>query len=136
MDYTERQVLGGNDLQHKQDSDRFIPAGQRSEVLAERRVEEDRRIAQACSDVYEEPTNSERRDTNDRRTIMYGVTCYTSGPIDKVEDWLDENCEGEWRVVLLGVGEDLIRKKLKVMFKTEADRAKFDAHFCKADAKS
>ena len=68
MDYTERQVLGGNDLQHKQDSDRFIPAGQRSEVLAERRVEEDRRIAQACSDVYEEPTNSERRE--DRKSVV------------------------------------------------------------------
>ncbi len=53
------------------------------------------------------------------------ISCKTSGKIETIEDWLDENCESGWNVVLQNVTESLATNSLLVMFETETDRDRF-----------
>jgi hypothetical protein len=44
------------------------------------------------------------------------VPCKTSGTIDAIEDWLDDNCDDDCRVALQKVDHDRSVKHLLVMF--------------------
>ena len=64
-------------------------------------------------------------DGQDRRNKSLKVPCKTSGSIENIEDWLDDNCDNDWNVVLQKVTQSLETKHLLVMFETEADRDRF-----------
>jgi|APSaa5957512535_1039671.scaffolds.fasta_scaffold395743_2 hypothetical protein len=101
---------------------RFIPTEQRQEGESTRRSGEDRREDGAAFENEDKRDSSDRRMVLDRRTMGLEVPCKTSGSIESVEDWLDDNCNNDWQVVLDKVGKNLNTKHLLVMFETEADR--------------
>ncbi|NQV84042.1 MAG: hypothetical protein HQ494_09505 [Rhodospirillales bacterium] len=144
MAYTEQQAREGKNIQDNaiapERRDRFIPVEMRAPEpepeQATHNSGETRRTEEAGLDSDGFSSIPEYRDPDDRREILFSVICFTSGSIDTIEDWLDDNCEDEWRVVLQGVGEDLTRKKLNVMFKAKVDRAKFDNYFHKTSENS
>ena len=111
--------------------ERFIPRERRALTQPQRRSAEPRRQGAAVVDGREKRAAGERRGPSDRKNILYVMTYATNGSIASIEDWLEENCEGEWRVVLQGLGEDLVRKSLRIMFKNKSDRALFHAHCAK-----
>ena len=111
--------------------ERFIPRERRALTQPQRRSAEPRRQGAAVVDGREKRAAGERRGPSDRRKILYVMTYATNGSIASIEDWLEENCEGEWRVVLQGLGEDLVRKSLRIMFKNKTYRALFHAHCAK-----
>lgn len=107
------------------ESDRFLPSEQRAEVTSTRRDEEERRQSEKPFEGEEKRQEPERRSEEDRRGITYDLTCVTSGSLAEMEDWLDDHCEGQWNVILVGMDDDLVKKKLKVMFEFEEEREKF-----------
>ena len=105
--------------------DRFIPTEQRQGADWERRALEDRREEESDFEGEEKRVASDRREVFDRRAMGLEVPCKTSGSIDTIEDWLDENCDNDWQVVLQKVDINLSSKHLLVMFETESDRDLF-----------
>ncbi len=101
---------------------RFVPSEQRESVDSTRRSDEERRQEEASFESEEKRENLNRRKILDRREMGLNVTCKTSGSISSIEDWLDDNCQSGWNVVLQKIGRDLVKKHLMVMFETEADR--------------
>ena len=105
--------------------DRFIPTEQRQGADRERRALEDRREEESDFEGEEKRVAPDRREVFDRRAMGLEVPCKTSGSIDTIEDWLDENCDNDWQVVLQKVDINLSSKHLLVMFETESDRDLF-----------
>ena len=96
-----------------------LPSEQRSAVDSTRRTDEAR-----CQ--IEEPfEGEEKRQEPERRGISYDVTCKTSGSIGVIEDWLDDNCEGEWKIIIEDTDDDLVNKDFKVIFEYAEERQKF-----------
>jgi hypothetical protein len=60
-----------------------------------------------------------------------GLACTTAVPVSRVEDWLTENCQGDWTVRLAGFAGDIDsgKKKIEVLFETRDDMATFKARF-------
>ncbi len=113
---------------------RFIPAEQREAVGSTRRSDEERRQEEVSFEGEENRAPPDRRKIPDRREMGLNVECKTSGSITNIEDWLDENCQSGWKVVLQRIGKDLVKKHLMVMFETEADRDTFlDKYLKKAE---
>jgi len=112
--------------------DRFIPTEQRQGADRERRGLEDRREEESGFEGEEKRVASDRREEFDRRTMGLEVPCKTTGSIDTIEDWLDENCDNDWQVVLQKVDVNLSIKHLVVMFKTESDRDLFLENYLRA----
>ena len=104
---------------------RFIPVEQRNSAESTRRAGEERRQDETPFEDEEKRGSSERREKDTRRAMGLEVPCKTSGTIDAIEDWLDENCDNDCRVVLQEVSLDKGIKHLLVMFETEADRNRF-----------
>ncbi len=104
---------------------RFIPAEQREAVDSTRRSDEERRQEEVSFEGEENRATPDRREKPDRREMGLNVECKTSGSITNIEDWLDENCQSGWKVVLQRIGKNLVKKHLMVMFETEADRDAF-----------
>ena len=104
---------------------RFVPAEQREAIDSTRRSDEERRQEEESFEGEENRAPPNRREIPDRREMGLNVACKTSGSISNIEDWLDENCQSGWKVVLQRIGKDLVRKHLIVMFETEADRDTF-----------
>ncbi len=104
---------------------RFVPAEQREAVDSTRRSDEERRQAEKSFGGEENRVIPDRRENPDRREMGLNVACQTSGPLANIEDWLDENCQSGWKVVLQRIGRDMVEKHLMVMFETEADRDTF-----------
>jgi hypothetical protein len=117
---SETNGAGGDD-----GSNRFIPTEQRETIDSMRREGDDRRQEEDPFDNGEKREPPERRDGPERRKISLEVPCKTSGTIDAIEDWLDDNCDDYCRVVLQRVSHDRSIKHLLVMFETEADRDRF-----------
>ena len=105
--------------------DRFLPSEQRQAAVESRRSEEDRRQDGDSFEGEEKRETPDRRSSRDRRRIGLEVTCKTTGSVTNIEDWLDDNCDSNWKVVLQKIDRDLVIKHLKVMFETESDRDKF-----------
>ena len=107
------------------ESDRFIPSEQRSAVDSTRREDEQRRQSEESFEGEEKRQEPERRSEEERRNITYDLTCVTSGSLAEMEDWLEDNIEGQWNVILEKLDDDLVKKNLKVMFEFEEEREKF-----------
>jgi hypothetical protein len=56
-----------------------------------------------------------------------GLKFKTSTSINTIEDWLDNNCEGEWDVEIEAISTALQQKSVAVYFESEADRDAFKA---------
>ncbi len=107
------------------EAERFVPNEQRVAVNSTRRSDEVRRQAEGSFGGEERRVTPDRRKIPDRREMGLNITCKTSGSLTNIEDWLDENCQSGWKVVLKKIGRDLVEKHLMVMFETEADRDTF-----------
>jgi len=57
--------------------------------------------------------------------VGIGVLYSTAGAVADVEDWLDANCAGDWSLSVEGMDDDLIKKSLRIMFETEAEKLRF-----------
>ena len=115
------------------ESDRFLPSEQRAAVASTRRAEEERRQNEEPFEGEEKRQEPERRSEEERRSITYDLTCATSGSLAEMEDWLDDHCEGQWNVVLEGLDDDLVKKKLRVMFEFEEERENFFRKYIKGE---
>ena len=107
------------------EAERFVPTEQREAVDSTRRSDEERRQEEESFEGEENRAPPDRRKIPDRREMGLNVVCKTSGPLAIIEDWLDENCQSGWKVVLQRIGKDMVIKHLTVMFETEADRDTF-----------
>lgn len=58
-------------------------------------------------------------------TLHTGLKFKTSAPIDKLEDWLEKNCEGEWDLDIEAISTQLQQKSVAIYFETEEDRDAF-----------
>lgn len=59
--------------------------------------------------------------------LTIGLKFKTSTSISTIEDWLDNNCEGEWDVDIEAISTALQQKSVAVYFENEADRDAFKA---------
>lgn len=113
---------------------RFVPTEQREAIDSTRRSDGERRQQEKSFDGEENRASPDRRKMPERREMGLNVACKTSGPLVVIEDWLDENCQSGWKVVLQRIDRDMVRKHLMVMFETEADRDNFlDKYLKKAE---
>ncbi len=113
---------------------RFVPAEQREAIGSTRRSDEERRQEEESFGGEENRATPDRRKMLDRREMGLNVTCKTSGSIGNIEDWLDENCQSGWKVVLQRIDKNMVYKHLMVMFETEVDRNTFlDKYLKKAE---
>ena len=113
---------------------RFVPAEQRKAIDSTRRSDEERRQQEKSFEGEENRASPDRRKMPERREMGLNVACKTRGPLVVIEDWLDENCQSGWKVVLQRIDKDMVRKHLMVMFETEADRDTFlDKYLKKAE---
>lgn len=113
---------------------RFVPAEQREAIDSSRRSDEERRREEKSFEGGENRATPDRRKMPNRREMGLNVPCKTSGSITNIEDWLDENCQSDWQVVLQKIDDDMVKKHLMVMFETEADRDTFlDKYLNKAE---
>lgn len=62
-------------------------------------------------------------------TLHTGLKFKTSAPINVIEDWLEENCDGEWDVDIQAISTELQQKAVAVYFETEEDRDAFKAAY-------
>ncbi|HIN21622.1 MAG TPA: hypothetical protein EYM71_07240 [Rhodospirillales bacterium] len=102
-----------------------LPSEQRSAVDSTRRTDEARRQNEEPFEGEEKRQEPERRSEEERRGISYDVTCKTSGSIGVIEDWLDDNCEGEWKIIIEDTDDDLVKKDFRVIFEYAEERQKF-----------
>lgn len=64
----------------------------------------------------------------------FGIAFKTHRSIVEVEDWLEQNCEGDWDVALRGMDDSdpaQIKKLVEVYFELEADKLAFRQGFGK-----
>ncbi len=112
-------------------SRRFIPGERRDEAEVGRRSDEERREDQVAASAAQSPpekeqrVSSERRTKEKRRNVTFDVICKTSGSLNSIEDWLDDNCKENWELVLLNLGEDMTEKSIKVIFTLFSDKNQF-----------
>jgi len=91
--------------------ERFLPSEQRLAVDSRRHAGKQRRQSEEPFEGEEKRQEPQRRSEEERRGIFYDITCKTSGSIGVIEDWLDDNCEGEWKIILEEMDDDLVNKK-------------------------
>lgn len=58
-------------------------------------------------------------------TLHTGIKFKTSAPITVIEDWLEENCQGEWDLDIEAIATKLGQKSVAVYFEIEADKEAF-----------
>ena len=102
-----------------------FPSKQRSAVDSMRRTDEARRQDEEPFEGEEKRQEPEHRSEEERRGISYDVTCKTSGSIGVIENWLDDNCEGEWKIIIEDTDDDLVNKNFRVIFEYAEERQKF-----------
>lgn len=113
--------------------ERFLPSEQRSAVDSTRRADKQRRQSEEPFEGEEKRQEPQRRSEKKRRSITYDLTCSTSGSITEIEDWLDDHCEGKWKVILEDIDDDLVKKNLRVMFEYAEEREKFFRLYIKGE---
>lgn len=69
--------------------------------------------------------------TTHERRLSFGVLFSTAGAVCDVEEWLEDNCAGEWSLAVEGIDENLIKKSLQIMFEIEADKLRFISEFAR-----
>ncbi len=76
-----------------------------------------------------DPDGRDRRQSGDRRALPFGVLYSTSESIVFIEDWLDDNCKGRWKISLEEMDEDLVRKSIRMEFEHISDKQAFIKRF-------
>ncbi len=61
--------------------------------------------------------------------LRYVLLFTTNSPTVEAEEWLNEYCDGAWSLEVDGISEDLTRKRLKISFAREDDKALFKDQF-------
>lgn len=69
----------------------------------------------------------ERRSGVDRRGLIYGLKFKTERPVGPIEDWLDDNFPGDYRLSIEGISDDLHTKEVRAVFAHEDQRVTFKA---------
>jgi len=96
----------------------------------ERREAEERRKDEAVLPEERRATSSgERRQSTERRGWPFGLILRTTESFRVIEEWLEENCTGEWGFSLEDMDENLAQKSFKVMFELEDDKTNFVGSF-------
>jgi len=138
MNNTEVPTQESNEVQQNNSAEeagrgreRFLPCERRSIVNSTRRDTETRHEYEAHIDGEEKRAELERRFTEDRRKKIFCISSKTKGSVSNIEDWLDENCEQEWSVVLEDIDDALLQKSLRIMFKSNSDRELFFTRYIK-----
>jgi hypothetical protein len=79
----------------------------------------------------EQRSDNDRRDglrkTAERRKMLHGVQLKFTGSLLEIEDWLDDNSQGDCELVIVEVSDDMSQKTIQVMFELLDDREKFKA---------
>jgi hypothetical protein len=60
---------------------------------------------------------------------FHSVILKTATAVSAIEDWLDDNCSGEWAVRMEGITEDLSVKTLRILFERPEDKERFKEAF-------
>ena len=97
---------------------------------ADRRDEEDRRKEEVAPEV--ERRSDDRRQSVERRGWPFGLILRTTESYTVIEEWLEDNTEGEWGFGLEDIDDALAQKSFKVMFEYEADKNKFIGSFSRS----
>jgi hypothetical protein len=99
---------------------------------AERRESDDRRKEEIAppEDRRMEPQR-DRRQSTDRRGWPFGLILRTTESYRVIEEWLEDNCGGEYGFGLEDIDENLAQKSFKVMFELETDKNTFVSNFSK-----
>ncbi len=64
-----------------------------------------------------------------KKGLRYVLLFTTNAPTSEAEEWLDEYCDGAWSLEVDGISEDLTRKRLRISFAREDDKALFKDQF-------
>ncbi len=70
-----------------------------------------------------------RRQPGRRRAIPFGVLYSTSESVIFMEDWLNDNCKGLWKLSLEEMDEEMVRKSIRVEFEHISDKRAFIEKF-------
>ncbi|MFP6711661.1 MAG: hypothetical protein VB913_08225 [Rhodospirillales bacterium] len=97
---------------------------------AERRDGDERRKEEADIEAERRAVDgAERRQSTDRRGWPFGLILRTTESYRVIEEWLEENCAGEWGMGLEDMVDALAQKSFKIMFAIEADKDNFVSSF-------
>lgn len=119
--------------EESKEQDRFVPSEQREEFDSTRRLGEERRqVEEPPPDGEERRETPERRGEVNRRKMTYGIVYKTAGGMTQIEDWMDDQCQGDWSLVLADMDDDLVKKTFRVMFELETDKTNFIENFIKS----
>lgn len=99
------------------------------DLFTNRRSGDDRRQNKGAA--AEPERRADERRQGERRNLVYSVRYTTHSALGPVENWLDVHCQGEWRIVLDGVTEDLASKIVLIMFERDDERQRFITAFKK-----
>lgn len=69
----------------------------------------------------------DRRAGADRRGLTYGLKFKTGRAVGPIEDWLEDNFPGEYRLTIEGMSDDLHTKEIRVVFADDDQRVTFKA---------
>jgi len=58
-------------------------------------------------------------------TLHTGIKFKTSASISVIEDWLEENCDGEWDIDIEAIATGLGQKAVAVYFEKDEDKEAF-----------
>ncbi|MDD9875938.1 MAG: hypothetical protein OXR84_00695 [Magnetovibrio sp.] len=64
--------------------------------------------------------------------LPYGVMIATADAVSLVEAWLDDHCDGAWNLEVEGLGDDLMKKELRISFELDADKTRFISDYAQA----
>ena len=96
----------------------------------DRRLGENRRPHAERRGGGEPPDTGDQRQLEgrrhaERRVLRYGLLYTMSGSVTVVEEWLEDHCDGGWKMMLEKLDEGLERKTIRVLFELESDKQKF-----------
>lgn len=103
-------------------------------LIRERRSGKDRRLG---IERRKQPSGFEGKERRfgpdrrkaERRRIAHGVLMRTPRSISYIENWLEKNCHGKWRIILVDIDEDLATKEIRIMFELQEDKNLFSTYF-------
>ncbi len=67
-----------------------------------------------------------------RARLAFALLFSTQSAVSEVEAWLDDYCEGQWKLTVEGMDDELIKKSLKITFELEADKRRFIDDYARA----
>ncbi len=93
-----------------------------------RRRDEERRKEQRIN-LEDESPQDDRREGEERRFWPFGLIYNTPHTAKTIEDWMEENCSGDWDINIEGIDTERKLKSFKIRFDNEEDKQAFVNHF-------